>query len=52
MCLDPDMVPPLAGFRHYAIPGVFTIFSLCHLDAFFKTAHCFLIFGLSVFWIR
>jgi hypothetical protein len=23
MCLDPDVVPPLAGFRLYAILGVF-----------------------------
>jgi hypothetical protein len=23
MCLDPDVVPPMAGFRLYAIQGVF-----------------------------
>jgi hypothetical protein len=35
------MVPPLAGFRIYAILGVFTIFSLCLLDAFFLNCSLF-----------
>jgi hypothetical protein len=34
MWVDPDIVPPLPGFRLFAIPGVFTIFSLCLLYAF------------------
>ncbi len=41
MCLDPDVVPPLAGFRLYDILGVFhhvlSVPSVC----IFKTAHCF-----------
>jgi hypothetical protein len=28
MCLDPDVVPPLAGFRPYAILGVFCVLFL------------------------
>jgi hypothetical protein len=41
MCLDPDVVPPLAVFRLFAIPGdfhhVLSVPSVC----IFKTAHCF-----------
>jgi hypothetical protein len=41
MCLDPDVVPPLAGFLLVAVLGVLhhilSVFSVC----FFKTAHCF-----------
>ncbi len=41
MCLDPDVVPPLAGFRLYAILGVFhrvlSVPSVC----IFKTVRCF-----------
>jgi hypothetical protein len=41
MCLDPDVVPPLAGFRLYAILGVFHhVFSVPSV-CIFKTAHCF-----------
>ena len=36
MCLDPDVVPPLAGFRLYAILCFSTMFSLCLLYAFLK----------------
>ncbi len=34
MWVDPDIVPPLPGFRLFAILGVFAIFSLCLLYAF------------------
>jgi hypothetical protein len=36
MCLDLDVVPPLAGFRLYAILCFSTMFSLCLLYAFLK----------------
>jgi hypothetical protein len=48
MCLDPDVVPPLAGFRLFAVLGVFTIFSLCFLYAFLKLLT---VFDLS-FWLQ
>jgi hypothetical protein len=41
MCLDPDVIPPMAGFRLLAVLGVFhhvlSVPTLC----IFKTAHCF-----------
>ncbi len=41
MCLDPDVVPPLAGFLLLAVLGVLhhilSVPSVC----IFKTAHCF-----------
>ncbi len=36
MCLDPDLVPPLAGFRLYAVLGVFLhILSVAPLNFIF-----------------
>jgi hypothetical protein len=41
MCLDPNVVPPLAGFCLFAVLGdfhhVLSVPSVC----IFKTAHCF-----------
>jgi hypothetical protein len=47
MCLDLDVVPPLAGFRLYAILGVFhhvLLFSLYLLYAFLKLLTVFDLF--------
>jgi hypothetical protein len=46
MCLDPDVVPPLSGFRLYAILGVSlpAMFSLFLLYAFLKVLTVFDLF--------
>ncbi len=44
MCLDPDVVPPLAGFLLFAVEGVFSMFSLCLLYAFFNLLTVFYLF--------
>ncbi len=47
MCLDPDVVPPLAGFLLVAVLGVLhhilSVSSVC----IFKTAHCFRSFYIT-----
>jgi hypothetical protein len=42
MCLDPDVVPPLAGFRLYAILGVFHHFLFVPPDS--VPEHCLKLF--------
>jgi hypothetical protein len=44
MCLDPDVVPPLAGFRLYAILGVFHHFLSVLLYGFLKLLTVFDLF--------
>jgi hypothetical protein len=46
MCLDPDVMPPLAGFRLFAVLGFSTMFSLCLLYryAFLKLLTVFNLF--------
>jgi hypothetical protein len=43
MCLDSNVVPSLAGFRLYAILGVFHYVLSVHSVCIFKIAHCSLV---------
>ncbi len=50
-CLDPDVVPPLAGFLLVAVLGILhhilSVVSVC----VFETAHCFRSFYVSRDWV-
>ncbi len=57
MCLDPDVVPPLAGFLLYAILGVFhhvlSVLSVCILKTVFDLFICSRVTGSRVrTWMR